>query len=486
MNALTTRQKHPGIAPTGSSTGLARTLALWCCAVLLWLCAIPAGSTREIHEIPFPNELTAMRVEYIKSLEPLEDELLAGKAKLKKEYYQALDDLGREFVEQKDQAGAVAVKIEQRRLKGTSGFYPNADVEGGRELRRLRDKYEVNLENLDAEAREKFVELAEKYIAKLKIWEDLYTKRRNRTNAVAVRAEITRIRNYMRGLDAEGNPSRNAQADEAAQAGAAQPVSRQISHGGSPDRDHEPGSPLTEAGTQPAQPDPAPQHPAPPEDGLVLKEEWQISDGLNGKIIKGELAELLTPFGRPANNIGPHPSLVVYGSLNYLAPLSVVRARLGLEGVQAQSGVLSTPGLPWESIKYHRFDTRVQDLNDQEQYQRVTVLTDLDDQFLGLVFHRPNPGFSLQYRPMLPDYQTWDYPFGRLKENPAYGIWHKVHYQNSTGQYVEWAEGDVANRYTHTIRIDTLYFADTLAVRNMVRWYIPRPFVDVILKASTS
>jgi hypothetical protein len=368
----------------------------------------------------------------------------------------------------------VAIKIEQRRLKGTAGFYPVADVEGGRELQRLRDKYEVNLANLEEEAREAFEELAEKYISKLEIWEELYTKRRNRTNAVAVRAEITRIRNHMQGL------ADSAERQSSTRPGSAQPESRQITHVDQPDPSHSAGL-LT---PNDAQPEPEP--PQPPEDGLVFEEDWRISDGLNGKIIKGELAELLTAFGRPADNLGPHPGLVLYGNLNYLTPLSQARKQLDLDGVAAVSGVLETPGLPWKSLKYHQFETRVRDVNDNELYTLLTLITDLDDQLVGLLFHRPDPGGSLQYRPVLPDYQVWDFVFGRLKESPAYGIWHKIHYQNSTGQYVEWAQGESLNRYTHTVRLDTIYFADTLAVRNIVRWYIPRPFVDVILQASTS
>ncbi len=428
--------------------------------------------------VPFPNELTSIRIAYVKSLDPIEDDLRKKRLELKREYHDALDELGREFVEAKDQAAALAVKIEQQRLKEVSGYYPDARIEGGRRLERLRYRYEDGLAELEEQAGKRFGEQAEAYIKKLRLWEEIYIKRRDRTNAAAVVAEIQRIENAMSGKDFDWQTTdRTPQAQ--AQAPAA-PAERPAETSAPPETQSQaqttPGQAETEE-TPAAEADPEPGQ-------LALAEDWQNSSGPDGQTVKGELNKLFGRFGRPQANIKAYPSLPIYKNITYLMPLEKAVEALGLKGAAPKIGEITTPGLPANSLKTRFYPRKFKDANDKMDFDGITVVTDQSDQVVTLQFHKDYEGFSLEYRLIHEPFEYYDYLYGQKRKSAAAGVWHKLHSRDLAGQFVEEAE-NLVNPNPNALRLDSLYYLENLAVQTMVRWYIPRPLVDVILLSSS-
>ncbi len=425
------------------------------------LCLILAPSHGSAEEKPpFPAELSKIRAEYVRDLEPLEDEQREDLRKLKRSYDEALDKLGRDFLSEENPLGAVAVKIEKAQLRDGKGYYPEA-VEGGERLGDLRESYLIALEKLERSYREKFRVLANRYIQKLERWAELYEERRppDEDSALAVRAEIASVEKAVLGFQREP--------EEVVAVEQPPPVGQ---------TEAEPGDQAgTDSATEGGVTDPG--------DGLALAEGWE-QPAQSNEVVAREIVRLLGRFGQPRPHLERYDGLTLNGAVTYLMPLQEACAEMKLDLRTAQEAPLRVPGFPRNSLRLIRFGGIIADgidPNSQMVFDEVLLIIDQREQVVAIQLSqsRFEQDWYLQYRPLPKGWEVYDLATGQIKADPAFDIWHKI-YAEIDGELIETSENETYPN-SPRFRVETVYFGTDLKVNRAVRLYLARPFVDVML-----
>lgn len=427
----------------------------------------------------FPEELTAIQTQYFRALEPVLDKHRKEMAELRKKYYAQLQQLGRDFVQARNQSGALAVLVEKQRLETPDSKLAAPNTKPPQELVYAREAYEEAKFKIEQNEKAALAAIATKYTQQLGVWSKLYRQRGNKASAKAVDEEIKRIEASLRGEPAEaatvasvkGVPpliaapkeeSAEAEGDTTAATASTDPVDSSIAA-------------VTEDGATKAPPiEKAPELPPPPA-GLTLYNGWQGTASKN-RGFANELSALLGPYGTPRINLDTWPGLVLYDKVRYLMPWPEARKLLGLEGKVPATGVINTPGWPGaNSLKYYTYTGKF-----DKDYNKMTIVTDAADHVVTLMLSNDASGLNMKYRQLLPEHKFYDYVMGQNKKFEVDGIWHKIFARNLMGEFAEETE-NVLNPNTPCIRLDTLYFDTNLKIQFIGRWYVVKPFLDTLL-----
>lgn len=468
--------KGPGICKSPSQGGdfqiAVPFLIVLACAFSL-LGAYPSAHAQES---AFPEELTGIQMQYLRSLEPVMEEQRTQLSKLRNEYYQELLALGKRYVRDQNQSAALAVKVEIEKLKAQSKPMPAPSIEPPQDLVDIRERFEEQKFNIEDKERRGLRELAQKYIERLGVWSKLYRDKGKSDSAQAVDAEIRRIEASLKGeVIASAPPAVVVKPVPGAAAPGAEsvdPLDNALSA-------VEEGA----AEASPAPPDPSasedapPQLPKPPE-GLTLKEGWQ-GTAAKDRALADELTGLLGAYGTPRVNLNTFPGLVLYGKVRYLMPWEEARKALELDAQIPQTGVIETPGWPGAgSLRYYRFKGKF-----DKQYTALNVIVDAADHVVIIQLTATaldtNLGF-IKYRPVLPEWKYYDYLSGGKKSTEAECVWHVLFARNLMGEFTEETE-NIINANAPCMRLDTVYIDPTLKVQFLSRTYLVKPFLDTLL-----
>jgi hypothetical protein len=461
---------------------LARGLCLLL-AAFLPLAATAQGTPKVKDSATFPEELTGIQTAYLRSLEPVIKEHRQKLVELRVAYKKELQDLGKQFVMEKNQTGALAVKVELNKLEALTGTnLPVPNAEPPKDLVYLRERFEDHKFKIEEDEKAVVRDLAGKYTKQLEVWSKLYRDRGRTGAAKAVEGEIRRIEASLRGapvVAAVGTPPPVKMEDFEDTPPAPADEANSVAPG-APGEGDPLDTAIAAAGAEAGAPEkPTAPTPPPPSDGLTLNNGWQGSGGKD-RALANEIINLLGPYANSRISLGTYPGLILYDKVLYLMPLAEARKVLKIEKLVPQVATMETAGWPGAgSLKTHTFTGRFDKI-----YTRLILVTDAADHVVSLMLANDG-GLNIPYRPLLPEYKYYDLVLGKPKKIGADGIWHKIFTRNLIGEYSEESDNP-SNVNTPCVRLDTLYFDVNLKVSYQGRWYIARPFLETLLYSCNS
>lgn len=441
---------------------------------------LPAqSSSRE--GTPFPQELIGIQTQYFRDLEAVEEKHRKELGAVRVEYYQQLQALGRAYVENRDQVGALAAKVEMQRLETPVADLPAPSTVPPPDLVELREGFEDKSFKIKADLKFALDDLARKYVARLELWATLYRENKKLGEARAVEKEIRGILARLEGKSSIAGPE--SEDDVVAEvpptpstisptAAPEDPLATVLENVAEPEPAVSPLLPtLRPDGVEPGPGTDLPQPPA----GLVLNPGWEGTASANPAMAR-ELSSLLSPYGEPKVDQSTFPGLILYGKVSYLMPLPEARKILELEAIVPETGYLQTSGWPGaQSLKYYRYQGKF-----DGAYTHLTIITDTADHVVSIQLTSGPSGLNMRYRPLLPEWKFYDLVRGQYKSIEAETVWHKIFSRNLMGEFVEEAD-NVLNPHTPCLRIDTIYFDVDMKMKFLGRLYLTKPFLNTLL-----
>lgn len=179
-----------------------------------------------------------------------------------------------------------------------------------------------------------------------------------------------------------------------------------------------------------------------------------------------DLQRLFSPHARPSPDLNWPNEVMMSDDIPYLCPLRLAESRLHVAGKMSSRTLIACPGFPRGSIFYRSYDG-----NFEGHYNRMYIVTDAADQLVSveLVDESPKQDWSIPWRN---DWFCYNFVNYRVKAAPRLTISHEVQeirpdvFQIDSGL----RDPEVQGRGNWTHR--------TL---ELSRWYVPRPFVQLIL-----
>jgi hypothetical protein len=244
-----------------------------------------------------------------------------------------------------------------------------------------------------------------------------------------------------------------------------------------------PTAPVPGVSVAPVRPTPVAPKPAEVKK-MVLAANWS-SPVQGGEMTRKDLATLFGGQGSASESAEGDPSIVLFGEVNFLAPLAVAKKRLQLEGASAFVSKVTCPGLPIGSLTATMFSGVF-----AGGYNRLYLVTDNAEQVVSILLVDENPR---QRSPEVTDtmgYHTYNFINGRSKGNNELVIKHQVATEGAPRGVVVVestlvdptdgnppSKGPASNRTTTAARTPK-----TGKLMERSRWYVPGPVVNLILR----
>ncbi len=238
--------------------------------------------------------------------------------------------------------------------------------------------------------------------------------------------------------------------------------------------------------TTPAKPTPPP--PVTESKRAVLAANW-ASAPQTGDLARKDLAML---FGSQiGSNEKPvaEDAIIIYPEVPYLTPLATARKSLHLENTNGARAKITTPGLPVASLTANIFAGIF-----PGGYTTMTLVTDISDQVVSVHLTDPNPRTRTADMTDTGGYHTYNFIAQREKSAGQLVIKHEIVREGAPAGVVvvdsllidPTAADPNAPRPTEK---STKSFAAprtprTGKVLERSRWYVPKPLVNIILRAS--
>ena len=249
--------------------------------------------------------------------------------------------------------------------------------------------------------------------------------------------------------------------------------------------------PTTPAIPAPAIPAPATPTPAPkPEETkrIVLAENWSAAPQ-TGDMTRKDLAII---FGDQISSSGETPSndsIEVYPQVPFLTPLPVARKTLNLERTNPSRTKITTPGLPAASLTANTFPGIF-----PGGFTSMTLVTDSAEQVVSVHLVDDNPRIRTAEMTDTGGFHTYNFITQRTKSAGQLVIKHEVLREGAPSgvvvvdsQLIDPLAADpnapprIGSRNTTRTAIQR---PKTGKVLERSRWYVPKPLVNAILRAS--
>ena len=268
-----------------------------------------------------------------------------------------------------------------------------------------------------------------------------------------------------------------------------------------------PATPTTPPAPMPAPPAPAPTiaslpgTPAilapkptpPPKDTeskrIVLAPGW-ASAPQTGDMTRKDLAALFGSSIASGESAIPEDTIVIYPEVPYLTPLAVARKNLHLENTNAGRTKITTPGLPVASLTANAFPGIF-----PGGYTMLTLVTDSSDQVVSVQLADANPRQRTADLTDTGGFHTYNFIAQRDKSGGQLVIKHEVVREGAPAGVVvvdsllidpSAADPNAPPRTsTKSSKASSASRQPrTGKVLERSRWYVPKPLVNVILRAS--
>lgn len=214
---------------------------------------------------------------------------------------------------------------------------------------------------------------------------------------------------------------------------------------------------------------------------IALAQNWS-SAAQGGEMTRKDLATLFGDQGVASENLEGDPSLVLFGDVTFLMPLTAAKKRLQLEGAADQALRVVCPGLPLGSFTAHTFNGIF-----AGGFNRLTLVTDNADQVVSVLLVDENPRQRTSDLTDTAGYHTYNFIAGRVKGTNDLVIKHQIAPGGPAGVvYVESMlidpnDGNPPSK-TSSTRTTTTSRSRTGKVMERSRWFVPKPVVNLILR----
>lgn len=242
--------------------------------------------------------------------------------------------------------------------------------------------------------------------------------------------------------------------------------------------------------TTPAIPAAKPTPPPPAIEGkrVALAANW-ASAPQTGDMTRKDLAALFGSQLGSGEKFIAEDSIIIYPEVPYLTPLATARKNLHLENSNAARVKITTPGLPVGSLMANTFTGIF-----AGGYTAMTLVTDLSEQVVSVHLTDPNPRVRTADITDTGGYHTYNFIAQRDKSAGQLVIKHDIVREGAPAGVVivdsllidPSAPDPTAPRPTGKLsKTGTAPRTPrTGKVLERSRWYVPRPLVNVILRAS--
>lgn len=229
-----------------------------------------------------------------------------------------------------------------------------------------------------------------------------------------------------------------------------------------------------------------PEPPAPQAGSkIMLASNWN-SPGQGGSMTRKDIAKLFGASGTPSDRLEGDPTIEVYPGITFLAPLTVARKQLRLEGVSGSKVRVSTPGLPQNSLSAHGFSGVF-----LGGFTRIFLVTDHADQIVSVLLVDENTRMRVPNETDTSGYHTYNFVTGGAKGANDLAIRHTIATDGPPGVLVVDSmlvdPTDPEDRPPIRVgsrtssRSTTYSKPKTGKVLERSRWFVPVPIVNLIL-----
>lgn len=232
----------------------------------------------------------------------------------------------------------------------------------------------------------------------------------------------------------------------------------------------------------------AQQTPAPAKQ-LILSPSWN-TPMQGGSATMDDLAKLFGSVTTANTSQATDDTIQIYPGITYLDPLRSAVAALKLEARPPSKVLVACPGFPKDSFYSYAFDGRF-----EGSFNRLYIVVDRADQVVGLQFVEEAPrSKSDLHRDQ--GWRCYNFVNARTRATDKLIIGHRL----SLWTVGKWTEPPLTTDYAPKItktntnwkcaRVDSILaqldpknptWPNGLATKEVVRWYVPRPVVELIL-----
>ncbi len=221
---------------------------------------------------------------------------------------------------------------------------------------------------------------------------------------------------------------------------------------------------------------------------ISLASTWN-SPGQGGELTRKDLASLFGDQGTSSDSTEGDPSVLLFGDVPFLSPLSLAKKRLHLEGVSDSVSKVTTPGLPASSFSAHGFTGIF-----AGGFNRLNIVTDLADQVVSMQLVDDNPRQRSSDITDTNGYHTYNFVNGRSKGTNELVVKHQVVKDGALRGVVvvdsvlldpnelEPGAKPAKPKSSSSSSGSSSRTPKTAKVNERARWYVPGPLVNLILR----
>ncbi len=250
-----------------------------------------------------------------------------------------------------------------------------------------------------------------------------------------------------------------------------------------------PAPTVTSVPTTPASPTAKPTPPPPVIEGkrVALAANW-ASAPQTGDMTRKDLAMLFGSHISSGEKFIAEDSIVIYPEVPYLTPLATARKSLRLENTNPGRTKITTPGLPVGSLTANAFTGVF-----PGGYTTLTLVTDVSDQVVSVHLTDSNPRVRTADITDTGGYHTYNFIAQRDKSAGQLVIKHEIVREGAPAGVVvvdsllidpTAADPNAPRTSPKSSRTTASLHSRTGKVLERSRWYVPKPLVNVILRAS--
>lgn len=190
-----------------------------------------------------------------------------------------------------------------------------------------------------------------------------------------------------------------------------------------------------------------------------------------------DLNKLFGAVAKASANLSGDPSIEIYQGVPYLTPFQQALKSLGITSRPPSKVLIATPGFPRDSFYYYAVDGRF-----EGQYNRMYVVTDKADQVVSVQLVDESPRDETVPFPSDYDWSTYNFVNARSKAMSKLKIGHRVFGKDRT----QWKTETIPS-HVKMFRVDSFLInpsdrsTQAADMKEKVRWYVPRPLVELIL-----
>ncbi len=250
-----------------------------------------------------------------------------------------------------------------------------------------------------------------------------------------------------------------------------------------------PVSPTPPAATNPTpasvpQPTPSPKSAAAKR--IALAENWTTAPQ-SGEMTRKDLATIFGAQATSGESAVADALIVIYPEVPYLAPLATARKQLNLDNTSPTRTKIVTPGLPADSLTANTFAGIF-----PGGFTSMTLITDTADQVVSVLLLDDSPRQRTTEITELDGFHTYNFILNRAKSTAQLVIKHELTREGASAGVVVVESllinpnaADPAATPRPATRGSTVAKKPrTGKVIERSRWFVPKPLVSIILRAS--